>query len=134
LEVKLANVSHKILEMKMVGTQAIGRAEILENHPNGQIVIGLMKDGVQLGVSTRGSGRVNPNTKIVEGFNMVTVDVVATPSAQNAYPQTLREQLEGYSGGKILDECAMEAIRNDPIAQKYFQMEVRKFAKAIGLK
>lgn len=134
LEVKLANVSHKIVEMKMVGNQAIGRAEILQNHPNGQIAIGLMKDGVQLGVSTRGSGRVDTRTKIVEGFNLITVDIVATPSAQNAYPQTLREQLEMAGNGEIITEAAAGMVANDPIAQKYFQTELRKFIREVGLK
>tara|TARA_B100000700_G_C14860752_1_gene768530 strand:- start:285 stop:911 length:627 start_codon:yes stop_codon:yes gene_type:complete len=129
LEIKLKNVSHKILEMKMQGNQVIGKAELLENHPNGQIAIGLMKDGIQLGVSTRGSGKMRNG--IVENYNMVTVDIVATPSARNAYPETLREQLEMAKNGGIITDLAEGMANNDPIAQKYFQSELRKFIREI---
>lgn len=132
LEVKLKNVSHKIVEMQMQGNKAIGKAEILENHPNGQIAIGLMKDGIQLGVSTRGSGKVN-SKGIVEGFNMVTVDIVATPSARSAYPETIMEQLEMYKRGEIVMDLA-EATIHDPIAQKYFQKELKAFIETLKRK
>lgn len=129
LDIKLKNVSHKIMEMQMVGNQAIGKAEILENHPNGQIAIGLMKDGINLGVSTRGSGRMKNG--IVENYNMVTVDIVATPSARNAYPESLREQLEMARNGDIITDLAEGMAAKDPIAQKYFQMELRKFINEV---
>lgn len=120
LDVKLKNVSHRITEMWMEGNKAFGKAEILKNHPNGQIAIGLMKDGVQLGVSTRGAGKINQRTSIVENFNLVTVDIVATPSARSAYPQTIQEQLEMYGRGEIVSDLA-EAVIHDKAAQKYFE-------------
>ena len=125
LEVSLKNVSHKITKMWMNGNKAHGRAEILQNHPMGQIAIGLMKDNVQLGVSTRGSGKVN-SSGIVENFNLVTIDIVATPSARSAYPQTLQEQLEMFGRGEIIQDLA-EATIHDSMAQKYFQKELRAF-------
>lgn len=126
LEIKLKNVSHRIVEMRMEGNRAVGKAEILRNHPNGQIAIGLMKDGIQLGVSTRGSGKVNSRTGVVENFNLVTVDIVATPSARSAYPETIQEQLEMYKHGGVITDLA-EAVIHDPIAQKYFEAEMKKF-------
>ncbi|WGH49714.1 prohead core protein [Alishewanella phage vB_AspM_Slickus01] len=125
LEVRLKNVSHKITKMWMNGNKAYGKAEILQNHPNGQIAIGLMKDNVQLGVSTRGSGKVN-SSGLVENYNLVTVDIVATPSARSAYPQTIQEQLEMYNRGEVITDLA-EAVIHDPVAQKYFQKELRAF-------
>lgn len=132
LEVKLKNVSHRIVEMKMDGTRAIGKAEILRNHPNGQIAMGLMKDNVQLGVSTRGSGKVN-GSGIVEGFNLVTVDIVATPSARSAYPETIQEQLELYNRGEIITDLS-EAVLYDSAAQKYFEAEMKKFITKMDFK
>jgi hypothetical protein len=126
LDVKLKNVSHRITKMWMEGNKAYGRAEILKNHPNGQIAIGLMKDGIQLGVSTRGAGKVNQRTHVVENFNLVTVDIVATPSARSAYPETIQEQLEMYSRGEIVTDLA-EAVINDKAAQKYFEKEMKAF-------
>lgn len=125
LEVKLKNVSHRITKMWMNGNKAYGRAEILPHHPNGQIAIGLMKDKVQLGVSTRGSGKVG-NDGLVENFNMVTIDIVATPSARSAYPQTIQEQLEMYGRGEIITDLA-ESVIHDSTAQKYFQRELKAF-------
>jgi len=129
LEVKLANVSHKIVEMVMDGNNAIGKAQILESTPMGQIAASLIKDGVNIGVSSRGSGSVNESTHIVEGFDLISVDLVASPSARNAYPTTLREQIEFYNRGEIVTDLA-EAVIHDNKAQKYFQTEIFKFIKS----
>lgn len=128
LEIKLKNVSHRILEMKRVGNKVMGKAEILKNHPNGQIAIGLIKDGIQLGVSTRGSGKVKNG--IVENYNLVTVDLVATPSAHSAYPETIQEQLEMAKNGTIIKDLA-EAVIYDPVAKKYFEIEMRKLVNEL---
>lgn len=126
LEVKLADVSHKILEMKMHGNDAIGKSQILESTPNGQIVKGLINDGVNLGVSSRGAGQVNEDTGIVEGFNFITVDIVANPSAINAYPTSVMEELQMYRKGELVRSLANDVI-HDQKAQKYFQKELQKF-------
>jgi hypothetical protein len=130
LEIKLENVSHRILEARMEGNQVICKAEILEKHPKGAIAKALLESGVQLGVSTRGSGALNESTGRVSNFNLVTVDLVAQPSALNAYPETLREQLEMHKRGEILTDLA-EAQIHDPLAQKYFQIEIKKFIESI---
>ena len=125
LEVKLENVSHKIVQMEMRGTQAIGKAEILSLHPKGKILEALIKSGVNVGVSSRGAGSVD-SEGIVEGFDMVTIDAVATPSAQNAYPQSITEALELYKKGGIITDLS-EAVLHDKAAQKYFEKEIKKF-------
>lgn len=126
LIVSLADVSHKILEMQMNGNNAIGKAQIIENTPKGQIAKGLMEAGVQLGVSSRGSGQVNEENGIVEGFNFITVDIVANPSAINAYPQSVMEAIEMYHRGYIVDDLS-EAVLHDKKAQAYFEKELIKF-------
>lgn len=125
LDVKLKNVSHRIVEMEMVGNNAVGKAEIITQNPAGQIVKGLMEAGIQLGVSSRGSGSVNESTGRVENFNMVTVDIVANPSAINAYPETLQESLY-LKRNRNLNDLA-EAVLHDTKAQEYFQKELFKF-------
>lgn len=131
LEVRLKNVSHKIVEMRMEGNRVIGKAEVLESHPNGQILKGLLADGVRVGVSTRGSGQVNESTGDVKNFGMVTVDAVATPSCRSAYPETIEEQLKMHKRGEIIYDLA-ESVIDDPMAQKYFQIEIRKFIESLA--
>jgi len=128
LVVNLADVSHKILEMRMDGNNAIGKSLILESTPKGQIVRGLIDAGVNLGVSSRGAGQVNEDTGIVEGFDFITVDIVANPSAIEAYPQSVMEALEMYKRGYVIDDLS-QSILEDKSAQKYFQKEIMKFIK-----
>lgn len=126
LVVNLKNVSHKIVEMKMVGNNAIGKAEILVKHPSGQIAKSLIESGIQLGISSRASGAVDDDTGMVEGFSLVTCDLVASPSAIEAYPSSLYEHLQNYRRGGYISELA-EAVIHDVEAQKYFRNEILKF-------
>jgi len=130
LEVKLESVSHKIVSAEMVGNDLVAKAEILEKHPKGAIAKALLDSGVQLGVSTRGSGQVNESTGRVSNFNLVTIDLVANPSAINAYPETIMEQLEMHKRGSYLMDLA-EVKQYDKAAEKYFQQEVEKFIKSM---
>lgn len=118
LSIDLNNVSHIITEMRMEGNNAIGKARIIENHPKGQIVKAILEAGGKLGVSSRGSGNVVEGK--VQGFSLVTVDVVATPSAPNAYPGHVMEALNGEK--RIL--TLAEAVIHDPKAQAYFKKEL----------
>lgn len=121
LSINLDRVSHVITEMDMNGSNAIGKARML-NTPMGNIARELINSGVALGVSSRGAGQVNEDGG-VSGFQFVTVDIVAQPSAPNAYPQTVYESLElAKNGHNILDLA--EAVRHDPSAQKYLKEEI----------
>lgn len=124
LSIDLRNVSHIITEMKMDGNNAIGKCKLL-NTPSGQIARSLLEGGLRLGVSSRGTGNVT-NEGLVEDFAFVTVDIVATPSAPDAYPGLVKEALENQ---KII--TLAEAVTHDPKAQKYFKDEMEKFLKAI---
>lgn len=126
LDIKLENVSHKIVEMAMSGNQAIGKIEVLDKHPKGAILKSLIDSDVRVGFSTRGSGKVNESTGEVSGFRMITVDAVATPSCRSAYPETLEEQLQMYNRGEIITDLS-EALTVDAAAQKYFTQEMTRF-------
>lgn len=121
LTIDLNNVSHIITEMKMDGNNAIGKARIIEGHPKGQIVKAILNAGGKLGVSSRGSGNVVEGN--VSGFSIVTVDVVATPSAPDAYPGHVMEALT--ENQKIM--TLAEAVVHDQKAQKYFAAELASF-------
>jgi len=124
LTINLDRISHVITELAVNGNNAVGKAKLL-NTPMGNIAKELANSGVALGVSSRGAGQVNENGG-VQGFNFVTVDIVAQPSAPNAYPTTVIESLDiAKNGHNILD--LSEAVRYDPAAQKYFKKEIEKW-------
>ena len=87
LTVNLDRVSHMIQEMWMDGANGYGKLKILPT-PMGNIVSTLLESGAKLGVSSRGSGNVNESGQVSE-FEIVTVDIVAQPSAPAAYPKTI---------------------------------------------
>ncbi len=126
LNINLDRISHAITDLRMEGTNAIGRAKLLPT-PMGNIAKALVESGVRLGVSSRGAGTVNESGS-VNGFNFVTVDIVATPSAQGAIPNSVYESLDGtHSGRKVL--TLAEQMKEDPDAQKYFKREIEKFLR-----
>ena len=106
--VNLDRVSHKIVELQKEGNNFIGKAQILST-PMGKIAESLLKEGVSLGVSSRGIGSLRP-TK--EGFNEVGEDfmlataaeIVADPSAPDAFVQGIMEGKEWIWDGGILRE------------------------------
>ena len=124
LQINLDRVSHVITELWMQGSNAYGKAKLL-NTPMGSIAQELIKSGIKIGVSTRGAGNVNESGG-VSGFQFITVDIVAQPSAQQAYPGSVYEAVEHAKNGKQIITLA-EQIRNDPAAQKYFKREILKF-------
>lgn len=124
LSINLDRVSHVITELKMEGSNAVGKARLL-NTPMGNIARELINSGVALGVSSRGAGQVNESGG-VSGFQFVTVDIVAQPSAPNAYPSAVYESLqEARNGHNILDLA--EAVKYDQDAQKYLKDEIIKW-------
>lgn len=121
LSINLDRISHVITEMRIEGSNAIGKAKLL-NTPMGNIAKELVKSGVALGVSSRGAGAVNESGGVT-GFNFVTVDIVAQPSAPSAYPQSIQESLDiAKNGHNILDLA--EAVKHDEAAQKYLKTEI----------
>ncbi len=126
LTINLDRISHVITEMKMDGNNAVGRAKLLAT-PMGNIARELVNSGVALGVSSRGAGSVTESGG-VSGFQFVTVDIVAQPSAPGAYPSAVYESLQMARNGDLVMDLA-ESVRHDPKAQKYFKQEILNWLK-----
>lgn len=123
LTINLDRVSHTIVDMKMEGNNGIGKLKML-NTPKGLIIKTIVEAGQRLGVSSRGSGNVDHRGNVSD-FEIITVDVVANPSAPDAYPRAVYEALQCKSG-VLLEELAA-AIAHDPKAQKHFHKEILSF-------
>ena len=93
----------------------------------------MLESGVKLGVSSRGSGNVSEGDGKVSDFEIVTVDVVAQPSAPNAYPTAIYEGLLNMRGGHKVFEMAREAGADQRI-QKYLASEVTRLIKDLKIK
>lgn len=131
LKINLDRVSHMITNMWMDGPNGYGKLKVLPT-PMGQLVKTMLESGVQLGVSSRGSGEVNESTGQVSGFEIVTVDIVAQPSAPNAYPTAVYEGLMNMRGGHKVLEIAKEAKYNTRV-QKYLKDEVTRLIKELKI-
>jgi hypothetical protein len=112
--VNLDRVSHKITSLKQEGSNFIGKAKILET-PMGRIAGALLNDGVTLGVSSRGMGSLvnrNGTNYVGEDFMLATAaDIVADPSAPDAFVQGIMEGKEWVWDNGLLRECDVEASR-----------------------
>jgi len=126
LNINLDRVSHMITEMDTDGANGIGKLKLLPT-PMGNICKTLIESGCHLGVSSRGSGNVNDNG-IVKDFEIITVDIVANPSAPSAYPDPIYERIMNHSRGNVLMDVA-SAVGHDKGAQRYLQEEVTNFIK-----
>lgn len=130
LTIAMDRVSHIITELYVDSNNVIGKAKLLDT-PMGQIAKEIARSGMRYGVSSRGAGNVNESTGQVSGFRLVTIDIVAMPSAHGAIPNTVYESLERYNKGDVVLSLA-DAVRNDAAAQKYFKEEMRKFISTIA--
>ena len=125
LKINLDRVSHMITEMWMDGPNGYGKLKILPT-PMGNLVKTMLESGVKLGVSSRGSGNVSEDgSGEVSEFEIITVDVVAQPSAPGAYPTPIYEHLMNSKGGYNTIIMAQE-IQGDTKAQKYLKESLLK--------
>jgi hypothetical protein len=129
LKVNLDRVSHMITQMWMEGPNGYGKMKILPT-PMGNLVRTMLESGVKLGVSSRGSGNVNDMNGHVADFEIITVDVVAQPSAPGAYPTPVYEHLMNARGGARAFKVAQE-VKEDPKAQKYLQESLLQIIKGL---
>jgi len=128
LKINLDRVSHMITEMWMDGPNGYGKMKILPT-PMGQLVKTMLESGVKLGVSSRGSGNMSEyGNGEVSDFEIITVDVVAQPSAPGAYPTPIYEHLMNSKGGNMAKGLAAE-VRNDPKAQKFLKEALTNIIK-----
>ena len=120
LNINLDRVSHMISEMWMDGANGYGKLKILPT-PMGNLVKTMLESGVKLGVSSRGSGNVKEDgSGEVSDFEIITVDVVAQPSAPGAYPTPIYEHLMNTRGGYQAFKVAKQEL-GDKKAQKYLK-------------
>jgi len=129
LNINLDRVSHMIVSMDMKGNDGIGKLKMLPT-PMGNVCKTLLESGVKLGVSSRGSGDVDANGN-VSGFEIITVDIVANPSAPDAYPSPIYENLMNHRRGNVIWDVA-NAVKHDTLAQRYLKEEVVKFIRDLG--
>jgi hypothetical protein len=128
LKINLDRVSHMITKMWMDGPNGYGKLKILPT-PMGQLIQSMLEAGVKLGVSSRGSGEVDGSGN-VQGFEIITVDVVAQPSAPGAYPTPVYEHLMNTLGGNKALNISKE-VQGDPKAQKYIAESLVKIIKGL---
>lgn len=131
LKINLDRVSHMVESMWMDGPNGYGKLKILPT-PMGNLVRTMLESGVKLGVSSRGSGNVDEGDGNVSDFEIVTVDIVAQPSAPDAYPKAIYEGLINMRHGYNVLELAREAGGNAKV-QKYLKDEVIRLIKDLKI-
>jgi hypothetical protein len=131
LKINLDRVSHMITKMWMDGPTGFGKLKVLPT-PMGKLVEAMLASGVKLGVSSRGSGEVSEGSGHVSNFDIVTVDIVAQPSAPNAYPKAIYEGLMNMKNGQKILEMAREP-GTDQRVQKYMREAVVRLINELKL-
>jgi len=112
--VNLDKVSHLITDLRMEGKDVFGKAKLLET-PCGQIAQSLIESGVKLGVSSRGMGSLKENRgykEVQKDFMLSAVDIVADPSAPNAFVNGIMEGVEWVWENGVLKQEVLENYRN----------------------
>ena len=131
LKINLDRVTHMIESMWMDGPCGFGKLKILPT-PMGKVAEAMLTSGVKLGVSSRGSGNVNESSGHVSDFEIITVDIVAQPSAPHAYPKAIYEGLMNMRGGAQVFEIAKEASQDQKV-QKYLQEGIKRLIKDLKI-
>ena len=129
LKINLDRVSHMITDMWMDSANGYGKMKVLPT-PMGNVIKTMLESGVKLGVSSRGSGNVNDGSGEVSEFEIITVDIVATPSAPGAYPTPVYEHLMNNRGGYSAIKVAQE-VKEDPKAQRYLKESLLKIINGL---
>ena len=114
--INLDRVSHKITNLKQEGNNFIGKAKLLET-PMGKIAKDLLSEGVKLGVSSRGMGSIRKEENcsvVMDDFMLATAaDIVADPSAPDAFVDGIMEGKEWVWDNGILKEAAVSEIKKE---------------------
>ena len=115
--INLERVSHMITELKMNGDNVMGKAKIMDS-PYGNIVKSLINEGASLGVSSRGMGSLRQNSQgimeVQKDFHLATAaDIVADPSAPDAYVNGIMESKEWVWDNGILKAVEVEQMKEE---------------------
>ena len=127
--INLDKVSHMITKLEQDGKNFMGRAKILST-PNGQIVRNLINDGAKLGVSSRGLGSLETRggaQVVKDDFQLATAaDIVADPSAPEAFVEGIMEGVEWYYDSGILKMKDAEQMRKELRTAKSSKLQETK--------
>ena len=129
--INLDRVSHKILSLKEDGNNFIGRAKLLDT-PMGGIAKNLLDEGVKLGVSSRGMGSIRKEENcnvVMDDFMLATAaDIVADPSAPDAFVNGIMEGKEWVWDNGILKEAAVAEIKTEIDHATLINLQERKIS------
>ncbi len=131
LSINLDRVSHLITEMWMDGADGYGKLKIVPT-PMGNIVKTLLQSGAKLGVSSRGSGNVGDDGGVSD-FEIITVDIVAQPSAPNAYPRTIYVSLFNMKGGASIINGVAKSALTEAAAQRQLVKDLQKLINELKI-
>lgn len=118
--INLKNVSHNVIELKWVGDDLIGVLEVLTT-PNGNILRELFRNGIKIGISSRGMGslkKISESSAVVgDDYELISFDAVSNPSTQGAFLSLSNGQVslaEGISKNPLTNiwERTDDIIRN----------------------
>ena len=127
--INLDRVSHVIKELVEDGKNFVGKAKVMDT-PNGKIVKNFISEGVKLGVSSRGMGSLKANKKGVNevqgDFVLSTVDIVADPSAPDAFVNGIMEGKEWVWENGVIKEQDIDAMKKTIINAKMKELEQKK--------
>jgi hypothetical protein len=130
-QINLDRVSHLIESLSIKGNQVMGRARILGETPMGKIAQALVSEGVKIGVSSRGLGSLvkgsNGLNEVQNDFHISTVDIVADPSAPNAFVNGINESVsyEMLDDGRIIElvvDHAKQLINEEKAIKAFSKM------------
>lgn len=125
--INLERVSHMIKELRLEGKDFVGKAKIMTETPYGAIVKNLIKEGAQLGVSSRGMGSVKRSgdaNVVQDDFYLATAaDIVADPSAPNAFVNGIMEGKEWIWDNGIIKEATIDSYSKQLKEAKSQQLE-----------
>ena len=124
--VNLDRVSHIIKDLRQEGNDVVGKAKIMDT-PMGKIAKNLIDEGAKLGVSSRGMGTLKANksgvNEVQKDFMLAAVDIVADPSAPNAFVEGIMEGKEWVWDNGILREQTIEEYKRtiEKTSSKYLE-------------
>ena len=127
--INLDRVSHVIKELKEDGKNFVGKAKVMDT-PNGNIVKSFINEGVKLGVSSRGMGSVKTNkegvNEVQSDFVLSTVDIVADPSAPDAFVNGIMEGKEWVWENGVIKEREIDKMRKTIENARSRELEQKK--------
>ena len=124
-QINLERVSHMITEIKKDGNNFIGRAKVMDT-PYGNIVKNFIKEGCMLGVSSRGLGSVNDKNMVQDDYKLATVDIVADPSAPDAFVEGIMENHEWYVENGVYKVHEIEEIQDEINETSKYELQEKK--------